>query len=206
MFVDLNPDTEKIIYSHFTCATGNLHLSLANPLLPPIVVPSCRAYLCSRLIPSPHGWISKSTNKHFPSFCCLFVFTPQSLRSGALELNHIGGRLLILIVCLRISLKLLSLWVAAVCIFLLLTSTYPGETTNPNPTKAFVYSVFVTMSQRMALHFMLRSWITCQCWNFVLLYIGFQDFRLEWPLLFSVLNKRWEMYVVVLPCVVRQVS
>ncbi len=24
MFVDLNPDTEKIIYSHFTCATGNL--------------------------------------------------------------------------------------------------------------------------------------------------------------------------------------
>ena len=23
MFVDLNPDTDKIIYSHFTCATGN---------------------------------------------------------------------------------------------------------------------------------------------------------------------------------------
>lgn len=23
MFVDLNPDAEKIIYSHFTCATGN---------------------------------------------------------------------------------------------------------------------------------------------------------------------------------------
>lgn len=23
MFVDLNPDSEKIIYSHFTCATGN---------------------------------------------------------------------------------------------------------------------------------------------------------------------------------------
>ena len=22
MFVDLNPDTDKIIYSHFTCATG----------------------------------------------------------------------------------------------------------------------------------------------------------------------------------------
>jgi len=22
MFVDLNPDSEKIIYSHFTCATG----------------------------------------------------------------------------------------------------------------------------------------------------------------------------------------
>ena len=22
MFVDLNPDPEKIIYSHFTCATG----------------------------------------------------------------------------------------------------------------------------------------------------------------------------------------
>jgi hypothetical protein len=25
MFVDLNPDTEKIIYSHFTCATGLLY-------------------------------------------------------------------------------------------------------------------------------------------------------------------------------------
>lgn len=24
MFVDLNPDNEKIIYSHFTCATGRL--------------------------------------------------------------------------------------------------------------------------------------------------------------------------------------
>lgn len=24
MFVDLNPDSEKIIYSHFTCATGIL--------------------------------------------------------------------------------------------------------------------------------------------------------------------------------------
>lgn len=24
MFVDLNPDSEKIIYSHFTCATGML--------------------------------------------------------------------------------------------------------------------------------------------------------------------------------------
>ena len=27
MFVDLNPDTEKIIYSHFTCATGNQYMS-----------------------------------------------------------------------------------------------------------------------------------------------------------------------------------
>lgn len=26
MFVDLNPDSEKIIYSHFTCATGILML------------------------------------------------------------------------------------------------------------------------------------------------------------------------------------
>lgn len=26
MFVDLNPDSEKIIYSHFTCATGKLLL------------------------------------------------------------------------------------------------------------------------------------------------------------------------------------
>lgn len=25
MFVDLNPDPDKIIYSHFTCATGRLH-------------------------------------------------------------------------------------------------------------------------------------------------------------------------------------
>ena len=24
MFVDLNPDSDKIIYSHFTCATGSL--------------------------------------------------------------------------------------------------------------------------------------------------------------------------------------
>ena len=24
MFVDLNPDPDKIIYSHFTCATGQL--------------------------------------------------------------------------------------------------------------------------------------------------------------------------------------
>lgn len=26
MFVDLNPDSEKIIYSHFTCATGNFFM------------------------------------------------------------------------------------------------------------------------------------------------------------------------------------
>ena len=26
MFVDLNPDSEKIIYSHFTCATGKYRL------------------------------------------------------------------------------------------------------------------------------------------------------------------------------------
>lgn len=25
MFVDLNPDPDKIIYSHFTCATGKLN-------------------------------------------------------------------------------------------------------------------------------------------------------------------------------------
>jgi hypothetical protein len=33
MFVDLNPDSDKIIYSHFTCATGSivyLSLSLTN--------------------------------------------------------------------------------------------------------------------------------------------------------------------------------
>lgn len=32
MFVELNPDTEKIIYSHFTCATGMLftHLSACD--------------------------------------------------------------------------------------------------------------------------------------------------------------------------------
>lgn len=27
MFVDLNPDSEKIIYSHFTCATGKFAAS-----------------------------------------------------------------------------------------------------------------------------------------------------------------------------------
>ena len=30
MFVDLNPDIEKIIYSHFTCATGRLLVIDAN--------------------------------------------------------------------------------------------------------------------------------------------------------------------------------
>lgn len=30
MFVDLNPDTEKIIYSHFTCATGRLLVIYAD--------------------------------------------------------------------------------------------------------------------------------------------------------------------------------
>lgn len=28
MFVDLNPDSEKIIYSHFTCATGKLNTNM----------------------------------------------------------------------------------------------------------------------------------------------------------------------------------
>lgn len=27
MFVDLNPDSEKIIYSHFTCATGKTEIN-----------------------------------------------------------------------------------------------------------------------------------------------------------------------------------
>lgn len=31
MFVDLNPDSEKIIYSHFTCATGECALLLFLP-------------------------------------------------------------------------------------------------------------------------------------------------------------------------------
>ena len=31
MFVDLNPDPDKIIYSHFTCATGKIScLSYSN--------------------------------------------------------------------------------------------------------------------------------------------------------------------------------
>lgn len=30
MFVDLNPDSEKIIYSHFTCATGKTFISYIN--------------------------------------------------------------------------------------------------------------------------------------------------------------------------------
>ena len=33
MFVDLNPDTEKIIYSHFTCATG-WYWNYSNIVLP----------------------------------------------------------------------------------------------------------------------------------------------------------------------------
>jgi hypothetical protein len=34
MFVDLNPDSEKIIYSHFTCATGRFSLiNLLSALL-----------------------------------------------------------------------------------------------------------------------------------------------------------------------------
>lgn len=30
MFVDLNPDSEKIIYSHFTCATGKFYRKIIN--------------------------------------------------------------------------------------------------------------------------------------------------------------------------------
>lgn len=30
MFVDLNPDSEKIIYSHFTCATGKFFQKITN--------------------------------------------------------------------------------------------------------------------------------------------------------------------------------
>ena len=42
MFVDLNPDSDKIIYSHFTCATGSdaltprfifIHLIARNPVV-----------------------------------------------------------------------------------------------------------------------------------------------------------------------------
>lgn len=32
MFVDLNPDPDKIIYSHFTCATGSLLFSRLFPM------------------------------------------------------------------------------------------------------------------------------------------------------------------------------
>jgi hypothetical protein len=28
MYVDLNPDSDKIIYSHFTCATGKFNIML----------------------------------------------------------------------------------------------------------------------------------------------------------------------------------
>lgn len=34
MFVDLNPDSEKIIYSHFTCATGKRLVNGSAPPLP----------------------------------------------------------------------------------------------------------------------------------------------------------------------------
>ena len=30
MFVDLNPDPDKIIYSHFTCATGSLSFTFVR--------------------------------------------------------------------------------------------------------------------------------------------------------------------------------
>ena len=33
MFVDLNPDTEKIIYSHFTCATGKFFNRYKNEFI-----------------------------------------------------------------------------------------------------------------------------------------------------------------------------
>ncbi len=33
MYVDLNPDNDKIIYSHFTCATGNYKTFLLNFLI-----------------------------------------------------------------------------------------------------------------------------------------------------------------------------
>jgi len=31
MFIELNPDPDKIIYSHFTCATGRRHLPVSFP-------------------------------------------------------------------------------------------------------------------------------------------------------------------------------
>uniref|UniRef100_A0A914R8J0 Uncharacterized protein n=1 Tax=Parascaris equorum TaxID=6256 RepID=A0A914R8J0_PAREQ len=42
MFVDLNPDADKIIYSHFTCATGMFDLPYSFSIL-------CHGvFLCSK--------------------------------------------------------------------------------------------------------------------------------------------------------------
>lgn len=51
MFVDLNPDPEKIIYSHFTCATG-AHLSRSPPLAvaPPRPSPPRATFLHTLLL------------------------------------------------------------------------------------------------------------------------------------------------------------
>ena len=48
MFVDLNPDPDKIIYSHFTCATGTSYC----PFLLSIILP-CKRFLSYRMILSP---------------------------------------------------------------------------------------------------------------------------------------------------------
>ena len=49
MFVDLNPDSEKIIYSHFTCATGRVYEYVT--LLSFIVyIYYCRMLLCLCII------------------------------------------------------------------------------------------------------------------------------------------------------------
>jgi len=46
MFVELNPDPDKIIYSHFTCATGKLTSSCTYSVIVISELPLCR-----------HNWI-----------------------------------------------------------------------------------------------------------------------------------------------------
>ena len=49
MFVDLNPDTEKIIYSHFTCATGQSSLA---PLFPSLLFSRLLSLCSNALLPA----------------------------------------------------------------------------------------------------------------------------------------------------------
>lgn len=52
MFVDLNPDAEKIIYSHFTCATGEVTRMLQNPAK--TIQIACACHVIASLTPLLH--------------------------------------------------------------------------------------------------------------------------------------------------------
>ena len=66
MFVDLNPDTEKIIYSHFTCATGRLFECLSvKIILKPIFVKFDHNFLYSYLTFNNQNLFSDTENIRF---------------------------------------------------------------------------------------------------------------------------------------------